>query len=180
MFASITTRLGTTASRTAQLAPTLLTPVVRHAPGGLLALRSESLSAFSAAFSTAPLSHQVLSFFVKRAGDVGYAKVSADAASDVADLTKAIVTELPSLRGFDLSSLALRRVLDAGTNELGAPLDSTLTIEEAALGDRTRIVVEPPLAAAVSGSQAEKWIIQLNPFYDSLHTSPPCDHVQVC
>ena len=69
----------------------------------------------------------------------------------VANLTKAIAAELDLTER--LSTITLHRVVNEATNELSGPLDSTLTVEEADLPERARLVVKaPPAAAAASRS----------------------------
>lgn len=78
------------------------------------------------------------SFFVKRAGDPTFVKITAPIA-DVADLLDAIAIKLPSLRTQDLSTVTLHKLLPS--DELGAPLDSTRAIEAAGLAPLDRLVV---------------------------------------
>jgi hypothetical protein len=99
---------------------------------------------------------------VRREGSADWADVVVSSAVDVADLTKAIVKEFPSLKDVDLSTLTLHR-FDPATREVGKDaLEVTRTVAEAlpsSGGERAFVVIRAtgstlPASSATDGAFA--------------------------
>jgi len=98
---------------------------------------------------------RTLTVFVKREGSASWAKVKS-AALDVADLTKAIVAELPSLQGQDLDTLTLHVARDKAGKDVGDALDSNDTLAAVDLLAGAKIVIKVAGAAAAAGTAPGK------------------------
>jgi len=100
---------------------------------------------------TVDVPSQARALWVKKEGDPVFAKLRSTA-EDVGDLTKEVVTVLPSLRGKRLSSLTLHMVEDKEGKDLGPPLDSRATVAATHLEDGASIVIKAAGAAAAPGA----------------------------
>jgi len=98
---------------------------------------------------TVDVPSQARALWVKKEGDPVFAKLRSTA-EDVGDLTKEVVTVLPSLRGKRLSTLTLHMVEDKEGKDLGPPLDSRATVAATHLEDG--VVIKATGAAAAPGA----------------------------
>jgi len=131
----------------------------------LLLTRVPSLQTASAHFST-DTAQQMASgagttnpaertFWVKKEGDPAWAEVTAVGNVSVARLTKKIAMELPSLSNKDLRTLTVYMAKDEEGRDLGPPLDSTDSVEEALpQAGKIRIVIKATGATAAPGAAA--------------------------
>jgi hypothetical protein len=95
---------------------------------------------------------RTLTVFVKREGDPDWAEVVLTSDATVSQLKKAIVAELPSLQGKDLSTLTLHVARDEAGKDLCDALDSRLTLAAANLQAGASIVVKVAGAGKKSAS----------------------------
>lgn len=94
-------------------------------------------------------SAMIFNLFVKRAGDPTFAEIDVQGGWSVARVLEVIKLKL-NLEG--RASAMEVRLQKAGV--LGTPLDSTLTVEEAKLSNKDRLIVEVPNVTVVSSASS--------------------------